>query len=251
MLHKAYSDFDELFMELNRGFLLNPQEFISYTQNIQGFNNDVILTCKSHHCTLDLATFGYKKGKWPHLLRTYIDWEQLKTFKEKIGKVSGMSYTFYFNQKKQNNGSCLLSVVLTRQKRKGPWTKMNVLWRTSESQRRFAADLVLIHTFINELPQEHCDIQDITFFFNQIYCSGMFINGYLKYFGVDRKTVDKIAKHHPWHKSIMSNYNRFFSSVDQLHSYKALQRMQKLHFGLEEFDPIPIESLSIEKHFNK
>jgi len=248
MLVKHYKDLDELFLKLNQGFLENPDEYITYTQSIQGYNDNVLLTCESHKCSLDLGMFGYKSGKWPHLLRTYIDWEQLEQFKAKLSKASGMSLTYYFKQKQVNNGSCLLNVVITRKKRKGPWTKINMNWRTSESQRRFAADLVLVHHFINELP-ECCQIDDIAFYFNQIYCSGMFINGYFDFFGIPRKGISKSK--HPWHKSLMSNYERFFKTVDQIHSYKALQRMQHLYFKIEKFPAIPIESLSIKDHFEK
>ena len=123
----------------------------------------MVLACKSWECNLDLANFGYKKSKWSHLLRTYIDYDELLAFREKIKHISGLSYTYYFKRKTVNNGSCLIGVVISRTDRKKQWTKINVLYRTTEIQRRFAADLVLIHHFIKELPKECCDIQRVIF----------------------------------------------------------------------------------------
>lgn len=249
MLIRDYNDFDDLFLNLNREMITNPEETMMYTQNIQGFQEDLVLSCKSHKCTLNLGDFGYKEGKWGHLLRSYIDYPQLIEFREKLTKISGMSYTYYFNRKKATNGSCLIAAVVTRPKRKGPWKHLKIMYRVCELQKKFAADLVLINRFIEELPQEVCEIDNITFHMSQAYLSGMFINGYFNYFRVPRKSIANSK--HPWHKSLNSNYNRFFKSEDQIHSYKALQKMQLLHFGLEKFPKIDINKLSIDKYFNK
>jgi hypothetical protein len=247
MLIREYQNFDELFLKLNQEIILNPEECMDYTQNIQGFMEDLIITCHGHGCTLDLGDFGYKVGKWGHLLRSYIDYPQLLEFREKLQTISGMSYTYYFNRKKATNGSCLIAVVMTRPKRKGPWKHMKIMYRVCELQKKFAADLVLINRFIEELPQECCEIDEITFHMSQAYLSGMFINGYFEYFKVDRKIIEKSK--HPWHRTLTSNFNRFFKSPDQIHSYKALQKMQKLHFGMEDFESIQLEKLSIDEYF--
>ena len=243
MFTREYENFDELFFELNKEIITNPWNVIDYSRGIQGYVDNVFLKSKTSHCTLDLAKFGYKIGKWNHLLRTYIDWDGLVKFKEKLAHSSSLSLTYYFKQKKVNNGSCLIAIVLTRDNRKSVWNKVNVMHRTTEWQRRFAADLVLVHHFIKELPQDICDIQEVTFYMAQSYSSGMFINGYFNIFGVDREDLDYS---HPWIKSLDSNYKRFFQDVSQLNSYKALQRMQRLYFGLDKFPSIPISDLSIE-----
>lgn len=242
MLVREYENFDELFFGLNREIITNPWNIIDYSRGIQGYVDNVFLKSKTSDCTLDLSKFGYKLGKWEHLLRTYIDWDELVKFKEKLAHSSSLSLTYYFKQKKVNNGSCLIAIVLTRDNRKSNWNKVNVMHRTTEWQRRFAADLVLVHHFINELPWDICDIKEVTFYMAQSYSSGMFINGYFNIFGVKREDLDY---DHPWIKSLDSNYKRFFQDESQLNSYKALQRMQRLYFGLDVFPPIPIDSLSI------
>lgn len=250
MLIRYFKDFDDMFLNLNKEMIQNPKDTMLYTQNIQGFQEDLVLTCNSPKCTLNLGNFGYKKGKWGHLLRSYIDYPQLLEFRHKLQTISGMSYTYYFNQHKTaKNGSCLIAAVITRPKRKGPWTHLKVLYRTCELQKKFAADLVMMNVFLKELPPEVCEIDEITFHMSSAYLSGMFINGYFEYFGVDRAVIEK--SNHPWHRSLNSNYHRFFESPDQLHSYKALQKMQILHFKLEPFDDIKIEDLSIDSYFNK
>jgi hypothetical protein len=180
-------------------------------------------------------------------MRSYIDYPQLKEFKDIIQHMSGMSKTYYFNRKKQGNGSCLIAVVLTRPSRKGPWTHVKVFYRVCELQKKLSADLILINKFINELPKEICDINQVTLHMAQAYVSGMFINGYFDYFGVPRKNVANSK--HPWHKSLMSNYNRFFKSPDQLNNYKALQKMQMLYFKMTKFEPVNLDDLSIEGYF--
>lgn len=247
MFTREYENFDELFYGLNKEIITNPWDVIDYSRGIQGYVDNVFLKSRTSECSLDLSKFGYKLGKWGHLLRTYIDWEELVKFKEKLAHSSSLSLTYYFKQKKVNNGSCLIAIVLTRDNRKSVWNKVNVMHRTTEWQRRFAADLVLVHHFINELPWDICDIQEVTFYMAQSYSSGMFINGYFNIFGVSREELDYS---HPWIKSLDSNYKRFFQDESQLNSYKALQRMQRLYFGLDTFPSIPIDSLSIEGVFN-
>lgn len=246
MLTREYKDFDDLFFGLNKEIITNPWNIIDYSNGIQGYIDNVFLKSKTSNCTLDLSRFGYKVGKWTHLLRTYIDWGELVKFKEKLAHSSSLSLTYYFKQKKINNGSCLIAIVLTRDNRKTKWNKVNVMHRTTEWQRRFAADLVLVYHFINELPWDICDIQEVTFYMAQSYSSGMFINGYFDIFGVSRKELDYT---HPWIKSLDSNYKRFFQDVSQINSYKALQRMQRLYFGIDKFNKIPIDTLSIEDVF--
>lgn len=247
MLYREYKDFDDLFLNFNKEVIQNPH-LMDYTQNIQGFIEDVVLVAHSHKCNLNLGDFGYKKEKWGHLLRSYIDYPQLVEFKEKISKIAAMSYTYYFNRKKATNGSCLIAAVITRDNRKKPWKHLKILYRVTECQKKLSADLILINRFIEELPKDCCEIEEITFHMSQAYLSGMFINGYFDYFGVPREKLDS---KHPWIKTLTSNYNRFFKSPDQLNSYKALQKMQKLYFKMEKFESINIKNLSIVEYFDK
>lgn len=243
---RKYKDFDEMFFKLNREVLTNPYEMLDYTNGILGYMDNLFIACKTWNCTLDLSTFGYKKNKWGHLLKTYIDYDELLKFKERLATASGLSLTYYFKQKKVNNGSCLLAIVLSRKDRKKNWTKVNVIYRTTETQRRMAADLVLVHSFINELPKECCSIERVTFYMAQSYISAMVINGYYDYFKVPMEDLDES---HPWIKSLVDVYNRSFVEGSRITTYQSMARMQKMRLGLSDYEPLPIETLSIKEFF--
>lgn len=245
MLFEKYKNFDEMYMKLNQKFLTHP-EIITSILSDSGYVENAVIACKSCDCTLDLSTFGYTMGKWGHLLKTYIDYDNLKTFYEKIRTVSGTSYTFYFNQKKVNNGSCLISVVLTRKNRNAKWSNMKVFYRVTETQRRMAADLVMLNRFVNELPEDICDIQTIVFFCAQIYCSAKFINGFYDYFGIPRESLDYS---HQWIKQLGKDYERYFQPDSKIHTFQTLARMQKLYLGLTKYEKIDIMDLSIKGYF--
>lgn len=246
MLIRKYKDFDDLFLNLTKEILENPNELIDYSSGILGYIDNMVLATKSWDCTLNLGNFGYAKNKWNQLMRTYVDYDQLVKFRECIKNISGLSFTYYFKQKKVNNGSCLIAVVLSRQDRKGKWTKVNILYRTTEIQRRFAADLVMIHHFIEELPKEVCDIQRVIFYMPQSYISAMVINGYYDYFGVPRENLDDS---NPWIKSLISVHKRSFVPGARITTYQSMARMQKLALGLTSYDDLDINDFGIDKHF--
>lgn len=247
MLVEKYKNFDDMFMNLNRKFLLHP-EIITNIMSDSGYVENVVIGCKTSDCTLDLSTFGYTMSKWGHLLKTYINYDNLLNFYDKLHKVSGVSYTFYFNQKKVNNGSCLISVVLTRKARKGKWTGMKVFYRVTETQRRMAADLVMLNRFVNELPEDVCDIQNVVFFCAQIYCSAKFINGFYDYFGVPRGRLDYS---HQWINQLRKDYDKYFQPESKIHTFQTLARMQKLALGMTRYKPININDLSIKGYFEE
>ncbi|MBO7695471.1 MAG: hypothetical protein J6T10_22830 [Methanobrevibacter sp.] len=245
MLVEKYKNFDEMYLKLNQKFLTNP-DIITSVLSDSGYVENVVIGCKSYDCTLDLSTFGYTMGKWGHLLKTYINYENLLNFYEKLRTVSGTSYTFYFNQKKVNNGSCLISVVLTRKNRNQKWSGMKVFYRVTETQRRMAADLVMLNRFVNELPEDICDIQSVVFFCAQIYCSAKFINGFYDYFGIPREKLDYS---HKWINQLKKDYERYFQPDSKIHTFQTLARMQKLYLGLTKYEKIDIMNLSIKNYF--
>lgn len=247
MLIKKYKNFDDMYYNLNREFLLNPN-IIDIVLGDSGYVDNVIIGCKSWECNLDLATFGYKESKWSHLLNSYIDYDELLYFYDKIKKVSGLSFTFYFKHKKRNNGSCLISIVLTRKRRHGKWDCAKVYYRVTETQRRMAADLVMINRFINELPKEYCEIEKVIFFMAQCYCSCKFINGFFDYFDVDR---DKLDYSHNWIKQLKRDYERYFTKGAKIHSFQTLATMQNLYFGNVKYKSVDINKLSINGFFQK
>ena len=242
---RKYENFDEMFLKLNQEILTNPYQMLDYTNGILGYMDNIFIACKTYDCNLDLGNFGYKKNKWSHLLRTYIDYDELVKFRERLKTASGLSLTYYFKQKKINNGSCLIAIVLSRKDRKKKWIRCNVIYRTTETQRRMAADLVLIHSFIKELP-DCCDIERVTFYMAQSYTSAMVINGFYNYFQVPFDTLDYT---HPWIKSLVDAYNRSFVEGARITTYQSMARMQRMRLGMETYPPLLAETLSIDEYF--
>ncbi|MBO7695470.1 MAG: hypothetical protein J6T10_22825 [Methanobrevibacter sp.] len=220
---------------------------LSRTNGFLGYMENITIGCKSWDFNLDLGKLGYKKNKWGHLLRTYIDYDKLLKFREDIKTTSGMSFTFYFNQKQINNGSCLIAIVLTRDISRGPWKRVNVLYRTTETQRRMAADLALIQAFINELPQDICNFECVVFHMVQAYISGMVINGYLDLFGVPIEGMDN----HPWIDCMLKNRRNYFTKDSKISTYQSQARMQKLALGLMDCPEMLPKDLSIDEWFLK
>lgn len=244
---RKYNDFDEMFLKLNQEILLHPDEMLDYTTGTLGYMDNVFIACKTYNCNLDLGRFGYTQNKWSHLLRTYIDYNKLLEFRKALGTATGLSLTYNFNQKEINNGSCLIAIVLTRKDRKKKWSKCNVLYRTTEIQRRMAADLCLVNRFINELP-ECCEIERVTFYMAQSYIHANFINGYFDYFGV---SYNDLSKEHPWTRALLNAKKANYLSGSRVTTYQSMARMQLLCMGVRKPKPIPIEKLSIDKYFLK
>ena len=244
---RKYENFDEMFLKLNQEILLHPDEMLDYTTGTLGYMDNIFVACKTWECNLDLSNFGYAKNKWGHLLRTYINYDKLLEFREQLKTATGLSLTYNFNQKEINNGSCLIAIVLTRKDRKKAWTKCNVVYRTTETQRRMAADLCLVHHFIKELP-ECCEIERVTFYMAQCYTHANFINGYFSYFGVP---YEQLNKNHPWTKSLLNARKANYLSGSRITTYQSMARMQKLCMGITKYEPVPCEKLSITGWFEK
>lgn len=247
MKKRKYENFDELFYNINREVLLEPNKMIDFNSSIMGMIENLMISVNSSECHLDLSKFGYMPRKWTHLVKTYVNYDEFLKFQEKLKTSSSFSLTFHFNEKKINNGSCLIALVFTRQNRKKEWTRVNVLYRTTELQRRFAADLVLIHTMLNELP-ECCKIEKINFYMPLCYSNAMFVNGCLDYFNVNVKELDSSNK---WIKSLLSVNKNYFSKDSKDNNYQSLRKMQQLAKGTLKVEPIDINKLSIKQVFVK
>lgn len=245
MLVREYKDFDELFYELNREVILNPNKLIKYQQAAMGFQDNVLITCHNWDCHLDLGRFGYGIGKWKHLLKTYIDYDTYMEFRQKVAESTGLSLTFYFKQKKVHNGSCLIALVLSRTDRHKPWGQVNVIWRTTETQRRLSADLVLINRFITELPG-NCKIQKVVLYMVQLYTSAAFVNGYLEFFDIDTRDIDAQDS---WGWFVLRMNERYFKPGGKKCKFASLRRMQDFYLSGSNYTPVPCESLSIRKFF--
>lgn len=248
-----YKDFDDLFINLNYEILSDPDKYIFYHSGANGYIGPLVIQVEEPNFAFDLGRLSYTPNKFSKLVTTYININTLHEFKEKLKNSSATTITFYFNQSKPkigsatSNGPCILSIVLTRRSRKDIWTAANVMYRTTEVNRRFAADLLMLNRFVNELP-ECCDIKEVRIFIPQAYISAHIISAYLKVFGFSYEELDDGIR---FHKSIINFYDRYLIDSNKLHNYKAIQRVQKAYFGLKKWKPIDPEQFSIEKVLSK
>ena len=76
----------------------------------------------------------------------------------------------------------------------------------------------------------------------------MVINGYYDYFGVP---FDSLDTSNQWIKFLVDVYKRSFVEGSRITTYQSMARMQKMRMGINTYEPIPIDSVGIDKHFRK
>src|SRR6185312_6801800 len=111
-----YPTLDEAWKDINRSFLVDPENTLDYIRGSQGMIEDLIVKVKKPVCTINLNEVAFTpKSKWTHLISSYIDPDEYIDFWEKINTVTGTSYQFRFKDRKGPNGPCLIALVLTRE----------------------------------------------------------------------------------------------------------------------------------------
>lgn len=247
MVVREYETFADAYLGINREILLHPDKVISYMESTRGVVEDIFLSAKSPNCDgIDLAPLGYSPRKWEHLVRTYIDRDSLREFIHKCGTSKGVSIAFDFKRKSSGNGSCMREIILTRKSRKKPWARAKVVWRATELQKRWAADLMLISHILAEIP--NMKLEGVDFYIASAYQSGMYVIPLIgSVFGVD---VEKLypAKH-PYLKIIRYRNDKYFQEGSPPQKLSPAIMMQKVAKTLREggtFTPILSEHFTLD-----
>ena len=245
MLKLEYKDFNEAYYHTNRLLLQNP-ELIGYRNATMGCLDNVFITCESTKCDkIDLGAIGYTRSKWTRLLSTYLGPGKIEELKQLGTKVSGLSVGFDFLRKTSGNGACMLSIVLGRERRKTPWTKATIIWRTTELQRRWAADLILIHRILEQIP--NTEFERIDLYMASAYQSAMYVIPILKpVFGIVSSELDP---DHPYTDMIIHREKKYYKVDENSHKMLASgERMIKLYKDYEKGiipDPITVEDCKL------
>ena len=220
MLHLEYKDFNEAYYKINR-LLLQEPDHIQYRNTTMGGLDNLFITCKSTNCDkIDLGALGYKQGKWTHLINTYLGADKVEELKNLKG--TGLSMGFHFLRKSTGNGACMLGIVISRQRRKKLWTKATIIWRTTELQRRWAADLILIHRMLELIPNSEFDQIDL--YMATAYQSAMYVVPALEpVFDIDAKDLDL---DNSYTNMVVNRKERYYDAKDVPH--KMLASAQKL-----------------------
>lgn len=245
---KSYNSFTDLFLLLNRDIILHPEEYVGSVQGATAYIRPLLLSSSSAEFNFNISELNYGKNKFNRLRNTYISQEAFIEFKEKFKKQKGSSCTFYFNQTKKkqgttsDNGPCLIAMVFTRDNRKSEWNTVDVIYRSTQLNRIFCADLLLISKFLEEIPGG-VGINKIRFYIPNPWQSTNIIPGYFKTFGVDETDI---CTEHEYHRSIRNKIKTLYQNPNKLSNYKYVKRAQLNYFGLKTWQRLDQDQYHIQ-----
>lgn len=247
--YKRYKSLTDLYLLLNRDIILHPEEYVEKVPGAAAYIRPLLLESSSSEFNLNISNMCYSKNKFNRLKNTYISQDELKRFKEKVKVQTGMSVTFYFNQEKKkqgttsDNGPCLISIVLTRPDKRSKWDTATLMYRTTQLNRIFAVDMLLVSKFIQELP-DNCEIQTVRLFIPQPWQNVTIMPAYLKLFNVRE---DEIDSDHPYHEKLRMAFKRNFMDPKKLSSYKLVKREQMKYFGLKTWPDLDQDNYHVQE----
>lgn len=229
MLKLEYKDLNEAYLGVNRLILEDPDKHLDYMENTRGVLEDLFITVKSTNCDqIDLGALGYKANKWGHLIRTYMDLKKFKVFQELCKTSKGVSIGFDFNRKETGNGSCMRELILTRTTRGKVWTGARIIWRATELQKRWAADLILVHRMLEAIPNS--DFKEITIYVVSAYQSAMYVIPLVEpIFGVKMENLDP-EKNKYW-KTIRYREQKYYQFDSPVQKLSPARIMQEVHYA--------------------
>lgn len=235
MVYREYPDFNTAFFQFNREILLHP-EMVEALCNTMGGLHQVVMEVRSPQCDqINLGDLGYEAGKWRHLVATYLGPEKVEELKHLGEGVTGLSYTFDFLRKKSHNGSCMVTFTISRDKRKTPWNTVTVNWRTTELQRRWGADLILIARMAELIPNANI----IRFQFQMVsaYQSAMYVVPALHLFHVKPEDLNR---DHPYTKLILRRKELYYDPDESPHKMLgSAQRLIDFHHRIQSGEKAP------------
>ena len=239
---ETFNNFSDLFHEImNR--IVNDISLHAENTGTNLYLQPMIISSKSSELDLNLGDFDYTITKMKYLVNKYIDIEELKKFHEKLINSSGTSLTFYFKTIKPkqgtttDNGPCLLNITLTRETRKSKWTKCFINYRTTEINRRFAADLILFNKIINELPS-CCELNEFFLILPKSYVNLRYFSTQVNMDLFENTEIDifkKMRKEYLKMKDVNNNFS----------TYKSKNRIEKKLRGLTKSEKVNLDDFKI------
>lgn len=244
MLLLNYNNFTDLFLDINKKIIEEPQKYTEGRNGNQFYLPFSIFTTKSCECNINLSELCYTKSKIGILSRTYINKETLEKFKNHLRICKGTSITYYFNNIKLkqgttgNNGPCIISIVFTKENRQDKYfTEANIYYRTTEINRRFYADLVLFNLFMKEMPEDLVKIKKYRIIIPKAIFHTKNVLFNLNLFDVDLEIDNPITKQIKHHLDKFEEHG--------LYNYKSVRRIQRHLNNDLEYKDVDMESLSI------
>lgn len=195
MIFREYEDFNEAYIQLNREILLNPHKMVHHEISTMADIDGLYLEIKSPKCDqIDLGAMGYAPQKFSHLVRTYLGEEKIRELTKLGVGIRGLAYGFDFKRKTVNNGACMRELIISRKDRNKPWDTITVIWRTTELNRRWATDLILVARIMELIPNSK--FERIRLFMPKAYQSSIYTVPLLEpIFDVTIEQLDETHKH--------------------------------------------------------
>lgn len=181
-------DFDEAWIKVNRKFLGaegDRPEDACRALMCYSYDNLIVLRGKPRIKLDPGILVNYHKAKWPHLLRTYMDWEQLDWLtarvKERLSKSGDHTIPlgYSFKPSPKMNGGCLLGFTFLIDKNHNT-ININLHTRVAEVTRRMMFDYILLYKMLRKLFKG-TDVWEgewdwkINMFYQMMYQSAMFV----------------------------------------------------------------------------
>lgn len=244
MLYLTYDKFSDLFLDLNKKCIEEPDKYIENINWNQFYLPFSIFECKSCNCDIDLGLLGYTSTKIKMLIKTYIDYEKLDKFKNHLKICKGTSLTLYFKNVKPkqgstgNNGPCIICMVFTKKFRSDKYfSEVNIYYRTTEINRRFYADLCLFYLLMKEMPLDIVKINKYRIILPQGFFHTKTVLFNLNLFNANLD-VDNVVT-----KQIKTHLNKFINA-DKI-NYKSHDRIRAKLKGELVYDKVILDNLYI------
>lgn len=180
------SNFDEAWTRVNKKFLgADGERPEDATRALMCYSFDNLIVVKGKpRITLDPGLLvNYSYNKWPHLLRTYMDWEQFDWLVERtrfrLARSGDHSVPlgYSFKPSPKMNGSCLIGFTFLVDKDRRE-INFNMNTRVAEVTRRMLMDFILIYKICRKLfyGTEVWDYEwTMNFYYQMAYQSAMFV----------------------------------------------------------------------------
>ena len=244
-----YEDFTFMFTNLNKELFLNVNEYAIDLKGQRPILGPLIVTTKKSTFNFDLSKLGYTPTKMTMLINTYVLKDEYKGFKEKLKNATGHAITFNFNPNKPKkgtsgvNGSCLLSIVLTRPNKNNNWKYAFVHYRATEINRRFAADLALLSMWFKEFAPE---VGKIVFVIPSSYIN---VRAMVTYRSLFDFSWHELTKGNPVHDYAIKFKEQVLEGPINP-SYKSVARMKAVYNGSVMLHPLVLTEKIINDYLH-
>ena len=138
----------------------------------------------------------------------------------KSSKSRTLTYNFKIHEGKQ---SCLIALILQRKENKKPWTKMKVIYRTTEVFKKFPVDLILFSKIwedLENLELKYIELVIPTLFWRIEFLAELLGEGYF--------TIEEFKEENEPSRLIKYMYERYYGPNSKLVKYKSVRRKQEM-----------------------